>query len=109
LVESPNDMLTPEDAVKGNVRCICLVCDDDIIEGLQRLKEKLGFPMGRILSECLRPFVNTFVPVADLQEQGKLSSDVLPELEKGIESMVIRADIAKARYDKDLKESKKQE
>lgn len=103
-----NDMLTPEEAVRGDVRCICFVLDEDIIEGLQRLNEVLNFPIGRLLSEALRPFVNTFMPAADLKEQGKLTSDVLPVILKGIESMVIRSDIAKARFDKELKESKKQ-
>ena len=104
-----NEMLTPEEAVNNEVPCICFVLDEDIINGLQRLNKSLGFPIGRILSECLRPFINTFLPVAGLQERGELTSDVLPEIVKGIESMVIRGDIAKARFDKELRESKKQE
>ena len=103
-----SDVLTREEAVSGNVSCICLVLDEDVIKGLRRLNEVLDFPIGRLLSEVLRPFVNTFSPVADLKEQGKLTPDVLPEIVKGIESMVLRAAIAESRFYKEVKELEKQ-
>jgi len=104
-----NDMLTPEDAVRGNVRCICFAMDDDMINDLQRLQEILGFPIGAIVSEALRPFVDTFLPVADLSEQGKLSADCVPEFMNGLESFITRADVAKARLDKKVKNLEKQQ
>ncbi|MFA6054719.1 MAG: hypothetical protein WC769_05015 [Thermodesulfovibrionales bacterium] len=98
-----NDILTPEEAVKNEAHCICFAMDDDMINSLQRLKEILGFPIGAIISEALRPFVDTFLPVADSYEQGKLSADCVPEFMKGLESFITRADISKARLDKKVK------
>jgi hypothetical protein len=103
-----NDMLTPEEAVRGDVRCICFVLDDDIIEGLQRLKKIFGIPMGAMIADPLRQLINTFLPLADLYEQGKLTLGCIPEFMKGIESLVIKADVAKARLDKKVKKLEKQ-
>ena len=100
------DILTPEEALKNNVPCICLVLDDDIVEGLQRVKGL--FPLRTLISESLRPFINTFLPIAALQEQGKLTADCLPETLKGLESLIIKTDVAKARLDKKVKELGKQ-
>jgi len=102
-------MLTPEDAVRGSSRCICFAMDDDMINGLQRLKEILGLPIEAIVSEALRPFVNTFLPIADLYEQGKLSADCIPEVMAGLESFITRADVSKARLDKKVRNLEKQQ
>jgi hypothetical protein len=104
-----NDILTPDEAVKSGVNCICIVLDQDIINGLQKLEKTLGFPIGHMVSESLRPFVNTFMPLADLQEQGKLTPDYLSESVKSLDSMILRADIAKARFDKNYKNLEKQQ
>ena len=110
MVESvKNDMMTPEDAVRGNVRCICFAMDDDMINGLQRLKEIFGLPIGVMLADSLRQFINTFLPLADLHEQGKLTVACIPEAMKGLESFIIKADISKARLDKKVKDLEKQQ
>ena len=103
-----NDMLTPEEAVRGDVRCICFVLDDDMIKGLQRLKEILGFPIGVMIADPLRQLINTFLPLADLYEQGKLTLGCIPDFMKGIESLVLKVDVAKARLDKKVKKLEKQ-
>jgi hypothetical protein len=104
-----NDILTPKEAVKNETHCICFAMDDDMINGLQRLKEILGLPIGAIVSEALRPFVDTFLPIADLYEQGKLSADCVPEFMKGLESFITRADVSKARLDKKVKNLERQQ
>ena len=110
MVESvKNDMMAPEDAVRGNVSCICFAMDDEMINDLQRLKEILGFPIGAMVSDALRPLVDTFLPIADLYEQGKLSADCVPDVMKGLESFITRADISKARLDKKVKNLEKQQ
>jgi hypothetical protein len=104
-----NDILTPEEAVKTEARCICFALDDQMVRDLQRLKEILGFPIGAMVSEALRPFVDTFLPIADLYEQGKLSADCVPEVMKGLESFITRVDISKARLDRKVKNLGKQQ
>ena len=32
-----NDVLTPEEAVRNNVTCICFFLDDEIVKGLQNM------------------------------------------------------------------------
>ena len=103
-----NDIFTPEEAVKNDAHCICFAMDDVMINGLQRLKEIFSFPIGAMVSEALRPFVDTFLPIADLSEQGKLSADCVPELMKGLEFFITKADVAKARLDKKVKNLEKQ-
>ncbi len=103
-----NDVLTPEEAVKNKVNCFCFALDDEIVKGLQRLKKIFGIPMGAIIAETSRPFINTFLPIADLYEQGKLTVDCIPEAMKCFESLVIRADVAKARLDRAVKKLEKQ-
>ena len=80
-----NDMLTPEKAVKNEAHCICFAMDDDMIKGLQRLKEILGFPIGVMIADPLRQLINTFLPLADLYEQGKLTVGCIPEAMKCFE------------------------
>jgi len=80
-----NDVLTQEEAVKNKVNCICFAMDDEMVRGLQRLKRIFGIPMSEIIAEALRPFINSFLPIADLYEQGKLTVDCIPEAMKGIE------------------------
>jgi hypothetical protein len=110
MVESVrNDMLTPEDAVRGNGRCICFALDDQMVKDLQRLKEILGFPIGAMVSEALRPFVDIFLPLAALSEQGKLSADCVPDVMKGLESFITRVDVSKARLDKKVRNLEKQQ
>ena len=104
-----NDILTPEEAVKTEARCVCFALDDQMVKDLQRLKEILGFPIGAMVSEALRPLVDIFLPLADLSEQGKLSADCVPEVMKGLESFITRADISKARLDKKVKNLEKQQ
>ena len=104
-----NDMLTPEEAVKTEARCICFALDDQMVKDLQRLKEILGFPIGAMVSEALRPLVDIFLPLADLSEQGKLSADCVPEFMKGLEFFITRADVAKARLDKKVKNLERQQ
>jgi hypothetical protein len=104
-----NNILTPEEAVKTEARCVCFAMDDDMIKDLQRLKEILGFPIGAMVSEALRPLVDIFLPLADLSEQGKLSADCVPDVMKGLESFITRADVAKARLDKKVKNLEKQQ
>ena len=95
------DILTPVEAIRDNVSCICVVLDDDVVQGLQRLKGI--FPMRKLLSESLRPFINTFLPIVDLYEQGRLTADCLPEAMKGLDSLITRTDVAKARLDKKVR------
>ena len=104
-----NDILTPEEAVKTEARCVCFALDDQMVKDLQRLKEILGFPIAAMVSEALRPFVDTFLPIADLSEQGKLSVSCIPEAMKGLESFITRADVLKARLDKKVKNLEKQQ
>jgi hypothetical protein len=104
-----NDMLTPEEAVNGNVRCLCFVLDEDIIEGLQRIEKVFGIPIGAIITEYSRPFINTFMPIADLYEQGKVTMDCIPEAMKYFESLVTRIDIGKARLDREVKKLNRQQ
>jgi hypothetical protein len=104
-----NDVLTSEEAVKNDARCICLALDGDIVDGLQRLQEILGFPIDEMVSEALRPFVDTFLPIADLYEQGRLSADCVPEVMAGLESFITRGDISKARLDRKVKNLGKQQ
>lgn len=104
-----NNMLTPEEAVKNEAHCICFAMDDDMIKGLQRIKDILGFQIGFLVSEALRPFINTFLPIADLHEQGKLTADCIPEFMRGLESLDIRKDVAKARLDKKVKKLERQQ
>ena len=104
-----NDILTPEEAVKTEARCVCFALDDQMVKDLQRLKEILGFPIGAMVSEALRPLVDIFLPFADLSEQGKLSADCIPDVMKGLESFITRADVEKARLDKKVKNLEKQQ
>ena len=104
-----NDIFTPEEAVKNDAHCICFAMDDVMINGLQRLKEIFGLPIGVMLADSLRQFINTFLPLADLHEQGKLTVACIPEAMKGLESFIIKADVAKARFDKKLKNLEKQQ
>ena len=104
-----NDVLTPEEAVKNKVNCICFELDEEMVKGLQRLKKIFGIPMSEIIAEALRPFINTFLPITDLYEQGKLTVDCIPDAVKCIESLVIKADVAKARLDKEVKKLEKQQ
>jgi hypothetical protein len=104
-----NDILTPEEAVKTEARCVCFALDDQMVKDVQRLKEILGFPIGAMVSEALRPLVDIFLPLADLSEQGKLSADCVPDVMKGLESFITRADVAKARLDKKVKNLEKQQ
>jgi len=104
-----NDIFTPEEAVKNEAHCICFAIDDDTIKGLQRLKEIFGFPIGAMLADPLRQLINTFLPLADLYEQGKLTVAHIPEAMKGLESFIIKADVAKARLDKKVKNLEKQQ
>lgn len=88
------------------------VLDKDILEGIQRLKAVPGFPVGAILSGGLRPFVEMFLPLADLYEQGcltqnllseYLTADNLREALKEVDSLVIKSEVARARVDKNIK------
>jgi hypothetical protein len=104
-----NDVPTPEEALKNKANCFCFELDEETVIGLQRIKKISGMPMDEIIAETLRPFVKTFLPIADLYEQGKLTPDCIPEAVKCIESLLIKAEVANARFNKEAKQLEKQQ
>ncbi len=93
---------TPDESMVVDGRRICLALDQDVIDGLKRLQDVLGFPIGTMVSSSLRPLISSFLPLADLQEQGKLSADCLPDALKGLESLFTVTEVAKTRLTKDV-------
>lgn len=108
----PNTTLSPEIApvgvAKSQVKSFSLVLDEDIVNGLERLRDTLGFPIEAMLAESLRPIVKTFLPIADLHQKGKLSMACMPDIQQAIEFLVIKTDVAKAHFDREIRTADKQ-
>jgi hypothetical protein len=103
-----NTGLATEEVSKSKVRSICLMLDEDVVIGLERLRDTLGVSIETMIEECIRPAIKTFLPFADLHQQGKLSTASIPDFQKDIESIVTKVDVAKAHFDKDINKLIKQ-
>lgn len=103
-----NTGLATEEVSKGQVKSICLMLDEDVVMGLERLRDTLGFPVESIISENLRPIINYFSHFVDLQEQGKLSIACIPDMQNFLEACMIKTEVAKAQLSKNIKKLDKQ-
>lgn len=103
------DIATQEESLKDKANCFCFELDEETVRGLQRIKKISGIPMDEIIAETLRPFVKTFLPIADLYEQGKFTPDCIPEAVRCMESLFIKAEVEKSRFDREVKKLEKQE
>lgn len=80
--------------------------DEDVVKGLRRLKNTFGFPVSSMVSESLRPFINTFLPLADLYEQGKLTSvGQMEDVIQRLESLSIKCDVGVEKIKVDFKKA----
>lgn len=97
------DILTPEEAIKTNAKCLCLVLDSEIIDGLFRLRDVLGLPVGAVLSKALIPFVDNLLPLAVLCEQGNLNPETLLLNMPNMDSMLTRVEVDKAQLNRKMR------
>ena len=82
--------------------------DEDIVNGLRRLKKVFRFPIAAMVSESLRPFVNTYLPLADLYEEGKLTqAELMQAFMKGVQDASVKFEQEKADAEKMLKQDKR--
>jgi hypothetical protein len=103
-----NTGIATEEIAKSQVKSLCLMLDEDVVNGLERLRNTLGFPVESIISQNLRPIINFFLHFADLQEQGKLSITCIPDMQNFLEAFMIKIEVAKAQLDKNIKKLDKQ-
>jgi len=101
------DMLTPEAAAQKGCNVVDGL-DEDMIASLSRLRDEFGIDLEALQEECLKPLIDTFLPLVILSEQGKLTADRLVlEVSHGIERYMLKLEVAKSRFDKDVKEIEK--
>lgn len=96
-------MLTLEEAIKTNSKCICLVIDSETIDSLFRLRDVLGLPVGAILSKALTPFVDSFLPLASLCDQGNLNPETLLSNMPNMDAMLTRVEADKSRLNRKMR------
>lgn len=56
-----NNGIVPEGVAKSQLKSLCLMLDEDIVNGVDRLKNILGFPIEYMITESLRPLISTFL------------------------------------------------
>lgn len=79
-----------------------LKLDEDLVKGLRRLRKVFGFPIASMVAESLRPFVNTYLPLADLHEQGKLTqTELMQAVMQGVASLSSKIEADKKELEKD--------
>ena len=103
------DLLSPEEALQKGDNFVCIALDKDIIEGLYKLRDDLGFPVGSMLSNVLRTFVDAFLPAAGLHDQGELTVDSLGAILNGLEPLLIKTEASKARADREIKKLQREQ
>ena len=109
MLDTPLDTeIAPAGVATRQMKSLCLVLDEDIVNGLERLRNTLGFPIEAMLAESLRPIIKTFIPIADLHQNGKLSVACLPDIQQAIEYLMVKTDVAKAHFDRETKTADKQ-
>lgn len=97
-------MSVAEEIKTDSRKAIKLILDEEIIYGIERLRDVLGLPVEQMISEAMRPFVNAFLPLAELKANGQqLTVEQLSDLQSTLESMILRTDAAKARLDRNIK------
>jgi len=103
------DLLSPEEALQKGDNYVCIALDKDVIDGLYRLRDDLGFPVGSMLSSVLRTFVAAFLPLAALHSQGKLTVYALADVVRVLEPLLMKSEAAKARADREIKKLQREQ
>ncbi len=103
------DLLRPEEAIQKGDNVICIALDKDVIDGLYKLRDDLGFPVGSMLSSVLRTFVAAFLPSAGLHAKGELTIDSLASISNVLGPLLIKSEAAKARADGEIKKLQKEQ